>query len=1217
MRFWTSVFLAVVAFGAGAQLAQPPQGTTPGTSRGTTPGTTPAAIAGRAVDADSGQPLSGVLIALGGGPAPPPRVNNDAPLEPQRPPRIITGGDGQFVFRALAKGSYTVTATKPGYLPGGFGVMRPEGSPQSFSLEDGQTRADVIVRMYRYATIAGAVLDDTGEPLVGVSVRAMRRVLLGGVRALSLGGSSATTDDRGIYRLSNLVPGEYIITVSAVQTTAWATSTAANPAGAPGTYFSSDRRFVLQGTTGPLAALPDGGGRLRAYTTTYFPASRTVAQATPIALKAGEERLGVDLTLSQLPTANVGGQVVSANGQVESYALRLAPVDAGGGAPEIEIAVATSGPDGSFMFVGVPAGRYMLLTTKLGRVAAPGVDLTVAPSGTPPSFEPTMWAAVPVSVGDTDIRDLVVQVRPGPTFSGRIEYEGSPPQNTGATIALTVESADGLRPVSGITMAPLQGQFATRGFPPGRYIVTATMPGGFALKSAMANGVDIADTPIELGDRDISGIVVTFTDRRSSVEGTVRGPQGDADATAAVLVFPSDAKYWQDYGNTPRRLKSVRTTPTGAFGPVAVPPGDYCVIAIAEDAAYEWQDPRTLEALARQASRVTIGDGQKAAVQLTRSKTTAPAYGAYEAYLAITSHHVQIRDTRTATPSGSGTVSGLVLSNDESNRPIPRARVTLRPIEGRQDYATATDAAGRFGFPDVPPGRYTLMVSKPAYLTAYYGTGQGVLPPGLPIAVVAGSPVKDITLRMVRGGVIAGAVIDEAGAPVSGVRLQVLQPFGSGEDRRLGNVVIQGAPFTDHRGRYRIYGLQPGSYIVGIQPATGPADAIRQGTSTSRTVSYTPVYYPGTDAAAQAAPVRVVAGQDTDGVDIPMFLVPTTRIEGTVMMGDGRPLPSGFQFQLVSTSQLMMPTSQMTGGSTSTDRTTARFLAPSVPPGHYVLLARGVDRAIPAKPGDANPVFWAQQEIDVRGDEALAVQLVLQPALSISGRVVFDGTTTDALYDAKNVKIMMTGVGVSAVTAGQPPAAIDADGRFTIQNVIPGQYRLAASALSLPGMAAGGIWSLTSAMSGGRDLLDYPLEVRPGQSVTDVVFRYTSQTAELSGRFLDAAGKPIVESWILLFTAERALWSAGSRRVRAPARPADDGTFRFLNVPPGEYLLGVVTDLDPREAADVAFLDRLAPAAIRVTIAPGEKKVQDIRIAGLPPPSGPGARSATRQAPAR
>jgi hypothetical protein len=1121
---------------------------------------------------------------------------------------LITGGDGQFVFRGLGRGSYIVTGTKPGYLPGGFGVMRPEGSPQSVVLEEGQVRNDIVVRMFRYATIAGTVLDDTGEPMVGVAVRAMRRALIGGTRSLSLSGTTATTDDRGIYRLSNLVPGEYTVAVSNVQATAWAASTPANPAGAPGTYFSPDRRFVLQGATGPLAALPDATGRLRAYTTTYFPASRTAAQATPILLKSGEERLGVDLTLSQLPTANIGGQVVSPNGVVESYALRMAPIDPGGGAPEIEIAVATSGPDGSFMFVGVPAGRYVLLTTRLGRPIL--VDGRPAPELT----EPTMWAALPVSVGDTDIRDLVVQVRPGPTFSGRIEYEGTLPPNAVGGANLTIESLDGLRTVSTLSIGPTQDQFTTRGFPPGRYVLSATRSGSVVLKSAIANGVDIADTPIELGDRDIPGIVVTFTDRPSSVEGTVRGPQGDADATAAVLVFPSDPKYWQDYGNNPRRLKSGRTTPKGTFGPITVPPGDYCVIAIAEDAAQEWQDPRTLEALARQASRVTIGDGQKATVQLARARTAGEqgkayeAYPAYVAYLAASLHHIQIRDTRTAPPVAGGSVSGVVLSNDEANRPIPRARVTLRPIEGRQDYATAADAAGRFGFPDVPAGRYTLMVSKPAYLTAFFGTGQGVLPPGLPIAVAAGQTVKDVTLRMVRGGVITGTVIDETGAPVPGVRLQIMQPFGSGEDRRLGNVVIQGAPFTDDRGRYRIYGLQPGSYVVGIQPATGPPEAIRQGTSTSRTVSYTPVYYPGTDAAAQASLVRVAVGQDTDGIDIPMFLVPTSRIEGAVTMGDGRPLPSGFQFQLVSTSQLMMPTSQMTGGSLSTDRTIARFLAPSVAPGHYVLFARGTDRAIPAKPGEANPVFWAQQEIDVRGEETLAVQLVLQPALSISGRVVFEGTTADALYDAKNVKIMMTGVGVSSVTAGQPPAAIDADGRFAIQNVIPGQYRLTASALSLPGTAAGGIWSLTSAISGGRDLLDYALEVRPGQPVTDVVFSYTNQTAELSGRFLDAAGKPIVDTWILLFTADRALWSPGSRRVRAPVRPADDGTFRMMNLPPGEYFLGAVTDLDPKEAGEAAFLERLAPAAIRVSIAPGEKKVQDIRIAGEPPPSVPAAR---------
>jgi hypothetical protein len=149
-------------------------------------------------------------------------------------------------------------------------------------------------------------------------------------------------------------------------------------------------------------------------------------------------------------------------------------------------------------------------------------------------------------------------------------------------------------------------------------------------------------------------------------------------------------------------------------------------------------------------------------------------------------------------------------------------------------------------------------------------------------------------------------------------------------------------------------------------------------------------------------------------------------------------------------------------------------------------------------------------------------------------------------------------------------------------------------------------------MAAGRDLLDYPLDVQPGQPPPEVVLTYSNQSAELSGRLLDAAGKPLQTMSILLFGTDRAVWSRDSRRVRAPIRPADDGTFRFLNLPPGEYFLGVMTEVDPKQAGDPALLEQLAPAAIRLTIGPGEKKTQDIRIAGPPLASARAARSARR-----
>ena len=84
---------------------------------------------------------------------------------------------------------------------------------------------------------------------------------------------------------------------------------------------------------------------------------------------------------------------------------------------------------------------------------------------------------------------------------------------------------------------------------------------------------------------------------------------------------------------------------------------------------------------------------------------------------------------------------------------------------------------------------------------------------------------------------------------------------------------------------------------------------------------------------------------------------------------------------------------------------------------------------------------------------------------------------------------------------------------------------------------------------------------------------------------------------IILFPEDRALWATGSRRIMS-VRTANDGTFLFNRVPAGDYEIAAVDDVEPGEWYDPAFLQRLMPAAVKVTIAEGEKKVQDLKIGG-------------------
>ena len=72
------------------------------------------------------------------------------------------------------------------------------------------------------------------------------------------------------------------------------------------------------------------------------------------------------------------------------------------------------------------------------------------------------------------------------------------------------------------------------------------------------------------------------------------------------------------------------------------------------------------------------------------------------------------------------------------------------------------------------------------------------------------------------------------------------------------------------------------------------------------------------------------------------------------------------------------------------------------------------------------------------------------------------------------------------------------------------------------------------------------------------------------------------------------MWNSGSRRVRQ-TRPGTDGTFA-IPLPPREYYLWALTELDPSSLSDASFLEQLAPSAIKITLRESEVFQQDLKI---------------------
>jgi hypothetical protein len=511
--------------------------------------------------------------------------------------------------------------------------------------------------------------------------------------------------------------------------------------------------------------------------------------------------------------------------------------------------------------------------------------------------------------------------------------------------------------------------------------------------------------------------------------------------------------------------------------------------------------------------------------------------------------------------------------------------------------------------------------------------------------VDANKAITGIDVTLTRGAVIAGMVIDPLGQPAPGVRVQILRFVW-----RDGQRVLTGAgpagpatSMTNDRGEYRVYGLRPGNYVVNATPPqafnqevrqlsdgemkAAIAEATRAPTPPSvfdaprpiapappgdlpapapggRPVGYSPVFYPGALREQEAAELTVAAGQELNGVNISLSLVPTARLEGRVIGPDGQPV--------FGARVLLSRTTVMSTSSSPMLQHDDVFQASAVPAGHYTLTAIMNQPApgVSSRPGEPPAVqtqpavYWAQQELDIDGTNRLDLALVLASPPKVSGRVVFeDGTAPDM----RTVQVGLDPAAPAPLSQAPQPVSPDATGAFTLQDVLPNKYRFSVvvsgtgSGRGVPPPATNGTlqfasWSMLSAIAGGQDALVASFEVRADRPIEDAVVTVTNRPAEISGKLVDADSKPVTGLTVVLFPVDRALWPVTSVWNSRAMRSGADGAFRFRGIVPGDYYLAVLTDLENAEWTDPEFKAQLVDAGIKVTVARGEKKVQDMRI---------------------
>lgn len=152
-------------------------------------------------------------------------------------------------------------------------------------------------------------------------------------------------------------------------------------------------------------------------------------------------------------------------------------------------------------------------------------------------------------------------------------------------------------------------------------------------------------------------------------------------------------------------------------------------------------------------------------------------------------------------------ISGSVASTADGGSAYEGATVTLTDTNGDAVATTTSDASGSYAFPGytAAPG-YTVAVEVPAGWTANGPTSRGV---DLSTQDAANLNFELAPPVVAPSGTIAGSVIDEEGAPVPDVTIEL--------DGALADVTTT----TDDDGTYDFAGLDVGDYTV---TATAPDD---------------------------------------------------------------------------------------------------------------------------------------------------------------------------------------------------------------------------------------------------------------------------------------------------------------------------------------------------------------------------------------------------------
>jgi protocatechuate 3,4-dioxygenase beta subunit len=557
------------------------------------PGT--AIVRGRVTDRETGQPLGRVMVTLlssvwreqamasAAMMSQTGIADADVPSLRQNQPRhTVTAADGRFEFKQVLAGAYTVsfqaTMSRGTHLDQSFGEsgprdpLKPGNRVPPIELQDGETRENINVALWRAFAVDGRVVDDAGEPIANVNVTIAQ---WDGPSTMSMGTPFRFTDDRGMFRIFGLRPGQY--------------------------------RICADGR-GPFGPTEEGQDRL---IRTCYPSAISDGDAQPVVVSSADAG-PIDIRLQRNRTYTITGMVIDSSGAAVANPnvnlVSVTPTGSSSSSGSIQVK-----PGGQFTATGVIPGEY-------------GIQASIGNwrFAVPDDKHDREMGYVSLRVDGSDIDGVVVATSKAAKVAGRIAFEGGQPEQRTSKLSIMTRPDDLMGRGRMMMMGPESPavvrddmSFELDGLFGPQLLMVAGAPRGWIVKSVKYRGDDVTDTAVEFkSSTDPRLLEVTLTNQGAMVTGRVLGNDGTPSPDAYVVLLPADVTRWRPIPGSP--LIPPKADGTFTIGPVRA--GEYIVAAVIGISTPRLIEPSAraeiAERIARAGERIILVENDKRSIDV-------------------------------------------------------------------------------------------------------------------------------------------------------------------------------------------------------------------------------------------------------------------------------------------------------------------------------------------------------------------------------------------------------------------------------------------------------------------------------------------------------------------------------------------------------------------------------------------------------------------------